>query len=253
MTTKLTKRDKVLLYFLAIFLIITGFTALLIIPSWNRADELSTNLEEAQSTRDRMDASIAMIPQYTNELEEKQKQRDQLIADLYPVMENQAVDKMITNLILDYGLEAKDFIISVDPQMRQFVPYSLSAMGLKARTSAQGQAEEIISQGTSANAESELDGTSSGDDASAQGAAAADGSSSLNTGTAIEIYTSDVSVKAVGSREKLQSLLDYIINEEPSIRITGYNFASEAGAYETGENAGMSTLTITMELYMCYK
>ena len=76
MTTKLTKRDKILLYFLAIFLIITGFTALLIIPSWNRADELSANLEEAQNTRDRMDASIAMIPQYTTELEEKQNQRD---------------------------------------------------------------------------------------------------------------------------------------------------------------------------------
>lgn len=253
MTTKLTKRDKALLYFLAIFLIITGFTALLIIPSWNRSDELSTNLEEAQSTRDRMDASIAMIPQYTTELEEKQKQRDQLIADLYPVMENQAVDKMITNLILDYGLDAKDFIISVDPQMRQIVPYSLSTMGLKAMTSAQGQAEEIISQGTSANAESELDGTSSGDAALAEGAATADGSSSSGTGTAMEIYTSDVSVKAVGSREKLQSLLDYIINEEPSIRITGYNFANEAGTFETGENAGMSTLTITMELYMCYK
>ncbi|MBU9738796.1 type II secretion system protein GspM [Diplocloster agilis] len=253
MTTKLTKRDKILLYFLAIFLIITGFTALLIIPSWNRADELSANLEEAQSTRDRMDTSIAMIPQYTTELEEKQNQRDQLIADIYPVMENQAVDKMITNLILDYGLDAKDFIISVDPQMRQIAPYSLSSMGLKAMTTAQGQAEEIISQGTSSSAESELDGTASGDGASADGTVSDGSSASSNTGTVMEIYTSDVSVKAVGSRERLQSLLDYIVNEEPSIRITGYNFASEAGAFETAENAGMSTLTITMELYMCYK
>ena len=244
MTTKLTKRDKILLYFLAIFLIITGFTALLIIPSWNRADELSANLEEAQSTRDRMDTSIAMIPQ---------NQRDQLIADIYPVMENQAVDKMITNLILDYGLDAKDFIISVDPQMRQIAPYSLSSMGLKAMTTAQGQAEEIISQGTSSSAESELDGTASGDGASADGTVSDGSSASSNTGTVMEIYTSDVSVKAVGSRERLQSLLDYIVNEEPSIRITGYNFASEAGAFETAENAGMSTLTITMELYMCYK
>lgn len=220
MTTKLTNRDKILLTVLAVFLVIAGFVVFLILPSIDKRSELEAQITEAETQQEEMESEISMLPAYQKKKEENEAKRKELIQDLYPMMENQEIDKMITNMILDMGLMARDFTVSVRPENRNLTPYAASAMGLE-----EALAQQDKAQGT----EEDTSGN--------------------------EIYISDISVTAIGSLENLQNLIDSITNEYPALRVVNYTIGKkDALILDSDQNVRSdSTLTIGLEMYMCNK
>lgn len=220
MTTKLTNRDKVLITVLIVFLVIAGFVVFIILPAVDKRSELQQQIEQAETEKSEMESEIALLPSYQKRKEENEAKRRELIQDLYPMMENQEIDKMITNMILDMGLMARDFTVSVRPENRNFTPYTASAMGM----------EEALTQEEAAQ-DSEKDTAGN------------------------EIYISDITVTAIGSLESLQVLIDSVTNEYPALRVVSYTIGDkDALILDTDQSVRTdSTLTISLEMYMCSK
>lgn len=220
MTTKLTNRDKVLLAVLIVFLVIAGFVVFIILPAIDKRSDLQQQIEQAETERSEMEAEIALLPSYQKRKEENESKRRELIQDLYPMMENQEIDKMITNMILDMGLMARDFTVSVRPENRNFTPYTASAMGLE---------EALTQEKGSQSSEKDTAGN--------------------------EIYISDITVTAIGSLESLQTLIDSVTNEYPALRVVSYTIGDkDALILDRDQNVRTdSTLTISLEMYMCSK
>lgn len=214
-TTKLTDRDKALLKILAVFLIVMGFIMLGILPSLDKKSELEESIAFAEADRDAMEMELAMLPSYEKTAALYEEERAGLVADFYPMTENQEIDKMITGMVFDFGLTARDFTVSVTPALRGITPYFASDKALLN---------------------------------------AAGGEEGAKTYTG-DVYTADISVKAIGSAEDIRRLLDSVIDGYPALRVTSYSIAEGEKIYlgENQEAYTASTLTLNMEMYMCYK
>lgn len=122
---------------------------------------------------------------------------------------------MITGMVFDYGLTARDFTVPSRRPCAALTPYFAS------------------------------------DKALLNAAAGEEGAKTY----AGDVYTADISVKAIGSAEDIRRLLDSVIDGYPALRVTAYSIVEGEKIYlgEDQEAYTASTLTLNMEMYMCYK
>lgn len=214
-TTKLTDRDKVLLKLLAVLLVVMGFFMVGILPALDKKSGLEESIAFAEADRDAMELELAMLPSYEKTAAMYEEERAGLTEGFYPMTENQAIDKMITQMVFDYGLTARDFTVSVTPSLRAVPAYFASEKAFL--KTAEGEESTQLYAG--------------------------------------DVYTADISVKAIGSSEDIRSLLDSVIDGYPALRVTDYSIAEGDKIYLDGNQEAYtaSTLTLNMEMYMCYK
>lgn len=228
----LTKRDKTLLQFLAIAVILVAFGSLLIFPQWNKMGKLSDRVAEKKLEQKEVQISIQQIPKLQQQIKENQTTYETAVKDFYPMMESHEIERMITKTILDQGLSSYDLEVSSRPTLSTMLPYFASAQAV-----VMGLSEEQITQAQQSQTDVQQNTTTED----------AKGGQKI-------LYSSRVRVTVVGNQDNMKKWIDTLYYSYPSIRITGYSVDSETVMNrETQTTADLSTLNLGLELYMCAK
>ncbi len=106
MKTKLTKREIILLYLLAIVVIVGGIGYFLVIPAMNTSTELDTAIENAGLNLRFMQNTVDSESDYDESIANAKKSLDICSKSFFPAMTNDDIDKYVTGLIQKSGLVA---------------------------------------------------------------------------------------------------------------------------------------------------
>lgn len=120
---KITQHDKKLLYFLAIFVIVVGFGFLVIRPLVIANLEVSKKLSVAQEQKSDLEQKVGLSTSSKKVYDTLSKDLEKSVANFYPMMKSEEIDKMITDLLLDYGVFSRDLDIQVGTDEVQLKPY----------------------------------------------------------------------------------------------------------------------------------
>lgn len=134
---KITERDKKIIKYFGMFLIVVVFTFLVIKPCFDKAIEFSDQKTELQLQLDEMQNTIDNKDNLENEIQNNKNVFNNNSKDYYNLMSNQEIDNLITTLFRNYGLTARDLSISTDEQTASLNDYN------------QGQDEETETNATS--------------------------------------------------------------------------------------------------------
>lgn len=121
--TKITERDKKLLVFLAVFLIVVGFTMLIIVPGIQSISALSVENVSSTLTKEEMDAKIEKLPILTQELEDKKAEWAEMNGELFGMMASQDIDKIVTDEVTSCGLNMKSLNIVMNEELGELSVY----------------------------------------------------------------------------------------------------------------------------------
>ncbi len=122
----LSEREKNLLVLLAVFLLAVGFTVWLLLPALEKQQEYATTLELDQLTWSDIETRLAALDADQAREAELEKSCAQYTADFYPLMQSQEIDRLITSLVLQAGLDARDLTMSGASAPETVAPFYLS-------------------------------------------------------------------------------------------------------------------------------
>lgn len=120
---KITQHDKKLLYFLAIFVIVVGFGFLVIRPLVVANLEVSKKLGVAQEKKSNLEQKVGLSTSSKKVYNTLSKDLEKSVSNFYPMMKSEEIDKMITDLLLDYGVFSRDLDIQVGTDEVELKPY----------------------------------------------------------------------------------------------------------------------------------
>lgn len=123
MKLTITEHDKKLLYFLAIFVIVVGFGGLVIRPLVVANLQMSKKLEQAQEEKSNLEQKVGLSTSSKKVYDSLSKDLEKSVSDFYPMMKSEEIDKMITDLLLDYGVFSRDLDIQMGTEEVQVKPY----------------------------------------------------------------------------------------------------------------------------------
>lgn len=202
MTVKMTKRDKLLVYIMVIVLVLFGFIWFVIFPQIELSGTLDSTMNDLEGKKLPMEAAVMSLDSMKNTYEESIVDLDGALNDFYPYMQNYEIDKMFTGLLVDsYGLTVTNLSMTSIPAGVAVPPYMAAYSEAEEDTGGEENTGEIDAQ-------------------------------------SIPVVTSGISITAQGEISGIQSLLDDLFNNYPSIRITGYSITDSG------------TLTLNCDLYM---
>lgn len=229
---KLTERDKKLLLMLAYFVIIVGFGAFVFRPLIRYYMDMGDRLVLLEAQKEEMDARIAQ----SQGLERRRNELADLfrvsIQEFYPMLGSEEVDKEITGIVLQSGMQAMSLNIAMPEEgiEVQWYPYAEKEQGLEL------PGDVTVTESTEG---SDGENTEVGADESGE---ALQGS----------VYAPVVTVTASGSKAQADALIDRLAENYPAIRVRRYTRQTQRNEWEEG-GAEFEMLTLELELYMCDK
>ena len=228
--------DVVLLKFLACVVIAFFMGRFLILPGIEKHQNLIMEREELTRQKEQMETVIANAPA----VEETIKGQISTLADkreeYYGLLENQAVDELITGVILKNNLFPV-YLSIADPVAGVPEAYFLSAEG-KALQQAEDAAAAAVSSSNSIDdkAAAAVSSSNSIDDkaAAAEEAANDTGEEDSFLNDTIDAYVqytnaTEVSVTVQGSEDEIRAFLDDIAVSYPGIQVRSFNI--QEGTY----------------------
>lgn len=225
-TMEITERDKKLLLFLSVFVIILGFGFFIIRPLSQADAQLQVELENQEELMLETQQKLAMLPAMEASLTKIEEELEEAAEDFYPVMKSQEIDRLLTGIVVDRGLEARQMTIAMPQGELTLAPFYAS----------QAAAEDAMGQ-------------------AAQGESGAGGQTSGTTFSGI--YAAQVQMTIRGNRGVMQQMVDDLTRNYPSLRITRAGWGTENssvrntdGEYITSVN---DTLSLGLEIYMYRK
>ena len=237
MKAELTQRDKKLLTFLGVFVIVVLVGYYGILPQIKAANEYKDKIEEQEVIKNVYEQKVMqleLVKSNNNELESFISGSKE---NYYPMMDSDAIDNLITNTVIDkYKLMTYDLIIG-EKSVAALSPYIYSKKALTGESNAKKKAMKaaapIISEdGMTLFAE----------------VAAADNST---TG----IYMARIEMRLGGNKEDIVRLLDDLAYSDKKLRLVNYSVITEETVipHEDGteEIFSKDVLNLTVELYMC--
>lgn len=123
---KVTERDKKIIKYFGIFLIVIGFTFLIIKPCFDQAVAYSDQKSELEFKLDEMQSKVDNKADLEHQMENYKKAFVTKSNDFYGLMTNQEIDNMVTGLFQTYGLTARDLAISIDEKKAALSNYNIS-------------------------------------------------------------------------------------------------------------------------------
>jgi len=218
---ELTEKDKRLLAGVACAAVAVLAVLLVIRPLAAANRTLRDNIAQEQLQKEEYDQELSLLDSQKT-LNAALREKDTAArADFYPMMESREIDRMLTTLVLQHGLAARDLTITMPTAEASAAPYLYSEAAASAGTAASGTADST--------------------------AAAAD--SAAGSG----VYAAEVSMTMTGPAEQLQALIDDLYADAPAIHISGYAWSSPeaitAGAAADGSGSDVM-LSLSMEIYM---
>lgn len=241
MKMEMTQRDRKLLVFLSIFVIVVGFGYWGIRPLLKSMAQIKEDKEIATMQRDENDIKISLLPLLEVENQELEEEIIEVRKDFYQVMTADEIDKYFTNKVLSYNLNSYDLTIEMPTE--------------EASTSAYVYAKEV--------AEDEEEDEDSYDAANVEDAVDAvdayvddeDDWDAWEADVATGIYKVNVSMRLGGDPERLQKLIDDLSADTQMHQIVSYSWENnnnvnfnDDGTYDFVIDR---ILHISIDLYMC--
>ncbi|MCR5232557.1 MAG: hypothetical protein K6E53_01420 [Lachnospiraceae bacterium] len=243
MQTTLTERDKKLLIFLSLFVIVVGIGYWGLRPIYKNIKETDEAIEEAQALKESNELKISQLPVYEKDNEELEKDIVAARQSFYPIMSSDEIDKMFTTMVLDYNLYSYFLRISIDEEELQSEPYQYSnkALGLEAEEE-EGPPEELDT----------YDAQAVDDYAEDQYAIPEFEDEKPQTG----IYEARVNMQVGGRVDDMQRLIDDLSNKKDKMLLDSYSWSRKSdvvlnnasGEYEV-DNTDRVEFTVSLFMY----
>lgn len=257
---KLTKREKLLIYVLACFLI--GFFGIyfVVLPSFSSYQVVRNQAAEAQFTKETMEMAIDSIPSTMQARDEATSELAILKAPFPQKLTNEGLDMLLTQLCLDYSLSPKVLVIESNELagVETFVPYTgeqqaSASVGTESTTTDSTSTEDITAAAKEAvNISDETTETTT----------TAESTDSEASGDGTETWTGVVNMELAGTQPNFYRLLDAVA-ARPDMIITAFAIVPEAVATTTVTtattnsvpqlNGGNITINVTFMVYMVEK
>ncbi len=237
MKIELTQRDKKLLTFLGVFVIIVCIGYWGILPQIKAANEYNDDIEEQEALSEYYQQKIGqlmVVQKNNNDLENLISGAKE---NYYPVMDSDAIDNLITNKVIDeYKLMAYDLTIG-EKVSASLTPYIYSNKAITGESDAKKRALQaaapVVSEdgmllfGDVIEADTETTG----------------------------IYSVSVQMRLGGKMSNITRLLDDLAYTDKKIRLVNYSVHTEETIIphedETEEIISTDILDLSVELYMC--
>ncbi|MBQ7588885.1 MAG: hypothetical protein IJT37_12760 [Lachnospiraceae bacterium] len=224
MQTTLTERDKKLLIFLSLFVIVVGIGYWGLRPIYKAIKETDEAIVEAEDLKAQNEMKVMQLPIYEKDNAELEESIVTARQSFYPIMTSDELDRMFTTMVLDYNLYSYFLRISIDEEELQSEPYQYSkkALGI----------EEEEEEGTPEELDT-YDAQSVDNYAEDQYAEPEWEDEKPQTG----IYKATVNMQVGGRAEDLQRLIDDLSVQKDKMLLNSYSWSSSDNVFmnETGE------------------
>ena len=258
MQTKMTERDKKLLFALVIIVIVFVIGYLGIYPLVKSVREINKEIEEQEALLSENEIKLTNLTIIQVDNEKMEEDIIEKRKDFYPVMAASDIDKLLTGKALSYNLYSYDLDIDVNDTVVSLVPYQYSDRGEDDDTDAsEDDQEEAVhavdimdntySSGSNSSGSSSGGATDTGDASSASDGTTTDMS-------AVGIYVAYVNMRLGGNRADLEKFLDDMVASGEKVRVVSYSWTE--GRQLDYNNDGTynlvteKVLDISLELYM---
>lgn len=208
---KFTERDKKLIVFLSLFLLIVGLGYFVVKPLYEKVQELSAQADDLEMQVQQTQSYLARLPQLRKTNEELLDNKRDELQIFYEYMPSQELDKMITELTLHQSLGAKNLTITIPDAPYAIAPYFLYLP----------PAEEDGEQMTEAEAAYEAE--------KADNSQPQETESTETDPAAMILYVANLSIDVTGSHEKLQDYIDLLSDDEqyPALQVNSYSWSTD--------------------------
>lgn len=258
MQTKMTERDKKLLFALVIIVIVFVIGYLGIYPLVKSVREINKEIEEQEALQSENEIKLTNLTVIQVDNEKMEEDIIEKRKDFYPVMAASDIDKLLTGKALSYNLYSYDLDIDVNDTVVSLVPYQYSDRGEDDDTDASEDDQEdavdaadyldnTYSSGSKSSGSSSGGSTDTGDASSASDGTTTDMS-------AVGIYVAYVNMRLGGNRADLEKFLDDMVAGGEKVRVVSYSWTE--GRQLDYNNDGTynlvteKVLDISLELYM---
>ena len=274
---KLTKREKLLIYLLACFLI--GFFGIyfVVLPSVQGFQVVNDQAAEAQFTKESMEMAIEAIP---TTMQEKAQAQANLTSSkaVYPQqLANEGLDMLLTQLCLDYSLAPKVLSVASNGvgEVLTFVPYTsedaasavVGSTGTTSTTTATSSSEDSTTSTTTADSSETTTTETTESSETTEATETTDPGDGTETGAAVQTLIGVVNMEVTGTQANFYRLLDAVA-ARPDMIITAFEIRPETTT--TGSTSSTSTtsaaaagiakldsgkvaINVTFEVYMMAK
>lgn len=237
MKVELTQRDKKLLTFLGVFVIVVLVGYYGILPQIKAANEYKDEIEEEELLQEVYQKKIMQLPVVEKNNSDLEGLIEGAKDNYYPMMDSDAIDNLITNKVIDeYKLMSYDLSIG-EKQLAELNPYIYSNKALTGESNAKRRA--LMAAAPIVGEDGiELFGE----------VAKAD------SGT-VGIYMVSVAMRLGGDKKNITRLLDDLAYSSKKLRLVSYSLDTQETSipHEDGTEETFSTdmLNLSVELYMC--
>ena len=208
MQTKMTERDKKLLFALVIIVIVFVIGYLGIYPLVKSVREINKEIEEQEALQSENEIKLTNLTIIQVDNEKMEEDIIEKRKDFYPVMAASDIDKLLTGKALSYNLYSYDLDIDVNDTVVSLVPYQYSDRGEDDDTDASEDDQEdavdavdyldnTYSSGSNSSGSSSGGSTDTGD-------ASSDSDGTTTDMSAVGIYVAYVNMRLGGNRADLE-------------------------------------------------
>lgn len=240
MQIEMTERDRKLLVFLSIFVIVVCIGYWGIYPQIKSIKKMNKQIEKEEDQKEINEMKISELAFLEKDVVDFNEEISSARASYYPVMTSDQIDKYFTNMALDNNLYAFSLNINMPEEYTSLEPYKYSNKALGIVT--EEVEEDSYSDGTQESL-AKVEDAASDDDYS--------NDEDIVTG----IYQVTVSMRLGGDAEALNKFVNSLSNSNQKHFISrySYNLDEEVSLDENGEYTYVSTyvLDITIEIFMC--
>lgn len=248
MKFEMTERDKKLLIFLSVFVIVVCIGYWGVYPVIKDINSIKEKTQAEKDLKEMNEMKVAQLPMIEAENEKMNDEITTARNGYYEIMTSNEIDKHFTNLVLTSGLYSYDLNISISATPTDLGPYQYSKKALGIVD------EELYDEYEEESAEDYLDDSEDEDDSDEL-------FDEEEAFSATGIYTASISMKIGGDEEKLIAFLDSLCNTDKKLRVVSYSFSEERSieyndsSDEEGEESydikSNMTLDVAFEIYMC--
>ncbi len=248
MKIELTERDKKLLTFMGVFVIVVIIGYYFIIPQLKKASEYEDEIAEQEIIKSVNETKIMQLPVVEVNNEELEKLIVGAKDNYYPMMDSEQIDRLVTNTVIEkYGLVSFDLSIG-EKTLTSLSPYMYSQKALTgesdARERALNAAAPIVSEDGMIMFADVAEGDSTGSE-----------EGNYTSTEVTGIYMVPIQMRLSGNKDNITRLLDDLALSEKKLRMVDYttNVEQIIIPHEDGTQEIFTTdsLNISVELYMC--
>lgn len=235
MQTELTQRDKKLLVFLGVFVIVVCIGYWGIKPMIQNIIKYNEEIEIQQEEKDLGDLKVSQLPMMVAENSYYEEEILKSRSTFYPMMTSDEIDKLFTGMILDYNLYAYEMDINIPNEECELNPYKY--------VEEKDDEDEVYTV----------------DDYYAQYVTSEDGDEVVfEEKTETGIYMSTVKMRVGGNASALQKFIDDLSNSDKKQLVSDYKWDVKTNknvTYNDGEYDVSVTyddcIYLTIYLFMC--